>query len=213
MRLLRPCFLSSFLFPGAVFRLKTREKQICLTFDDGPHPETTPEILQILKRHNIKAVFFCRGDTAERYPGLVQEIISEGHLTGNHGYSHLDGWKTPAGKYTDDVERASLFVPSVLFRPPYGRLTLKQDKTLVKKYKIVFWDLMPYDFDTKFGAGNSLRILKTKIRPGSVIVLHDSPRSSVISFLGEFIEFAFNQGYSFVLPDEIPGNKPGLKNK
>lgn len=207
MRLIRPWFFTSLLFPRAIFRMKTGEKQICLTFDDGPNPETTPEILRILKEHNVRALFFCRGDAAERYPDLMQEIISEGHMTGNHGYSHLDGWKTPADMYADDVERASLFVPSSFFRPPYGRLTVKQDKTLLKKYKIVFWDLMPYDFDAEFGPENSLRVLKKKIRPGSVIVLHDSPNSSVISFLSEFIVFAFRRGFSFVLPADNSGIK------
>ena len=208
MRFIRPWFFISVLFPNALFRLKTREKQICLTFDDGPNPRTTPELLAILKKYGVRAVFFCRGDAAEKYPELVQEIISAGHLTGNHGYSHLDGWKTPADKYAYDVVKASSFVPSGFFRPPYGRLTLRQDKTLAKKYKIVFWDLMPYDYDPEFGAENSLRILKKKIRSGSVIVLHDSPRSSVVSFLSEFIGFALSRGYSFVLPADNQVSNP-----
>lgn len=208
MRFVRPWFFTPILFPDALFRIKTGEKQICLTFDDGPNPATTPEILAILKKYNVRALFFCRGDAAEKYPKLIQDIIAAGHLTGNHGYRHLDGWRTPAGTYTDDVEKASSFIPSGFFRPPYGRLTMKQDKTLVKKYKIVFWDVMPHDYDPEFGAGKSLRILKSKIRPGSVIVLHDSPRSSVLSFLSEFIGFALRSGYSFVLPADNKVNNP-----
>lgn len=201
MRLYRPFFFAKWLFPEALFRIRTSERVLCLTFDDGPNPDSTPLILDILDKHGIKAVFFCRGDAAEEFPELMKMIVSKGHLTGNHGFSHQDGWRIKVKYYLDDVKRASELTSSLIFRPPYGRLTMKQDKTLAKSYRIVFWDLMPYDFDPGFGSIRSLNILKRKIRPGTVIVLHDTPASSVLSFLDDFIDHASGKGYRFVLPD------------
>ena len=200
MRLFRPGFIAGFLYPEALFRIKTSEKVLCLTFDDGPHPDTTFKLLDILDNHNVKALFFCNGSAAEKYPDLIDLICSSGHMVGNHGYSHFDGWRTSAGKYISDTIRASTFTSSVLFRPPYGRLNLTQYRVLAKRFKIFFWDLMPYDFDKKFGRTNSLMVLKKKIRPGSLIVLHDKAESVAESLLGEFIEYAAGEGYRFVLP-------------
>lgn len=201
MRLFRPCFIAGCLYPGAVFRIKTNEKLLCLTFDDGPHQDSTPKLLDILEKHSIKAVFFCTGKSAAEDPVLINQIISGGHMIGNHGFNHLDGWITSLNRYIKDVSVAAPFTSRVMFRPPYGRIGFEQFRKLNKKYKIVFWDIMPYDFDKKFGAGNSLKILKKMIRPGSVVVLHDSPGSSSNDFLEEFIVFSIEEGYRFVFPE------------
>lgn len=189
-----------FLFPEALFRIKTNEKVLCLTFDDGPHPGSTPHLLNTLDRCGIKALFFCNGNAAEKYPELIKQITLKGHLIGNHGYSHLNGWKTDTLRYSEDVKRAAGMTSAKIFRPPYGRLTMKQDKILTKQYRLVFWDLMPYDFEPHFGADGSLKILKKKIRSGSIIVLHDTPESTALSFLNEFIDFASARGFIFVVP-------------
>jgi peptidoglycan/xylan/chitin deacetylase (PgdA/CDA1 family) len=198
MRLFRPFFLLRLVYPEAIFRVRTTEKELCLTFDDGPHPDTTPHILEILEARNVKAVFFCSGREAEKYPELVNLILLKGHLIGNHGYIHLNGWKTNVSEYIENAARAELFTSPGLFRPPYGRIRLAQYCTLVKKYRIVFWDLMPYDFDEKIDSKRVLNILKKKIRPGSVIVLHDKTSSLCLSFLEEFIKYAEDDGYKFV---------------
>jgi peptidoglycan-N-acetylglucosamine deacetylase len=200
MRLFRPFIRSGLLFPSAIFRIKTQNKELCLSFDDGPDPVSTPGILDILKAHNIKALFFCSGQNAEKYPGLVNLILSAGHIPGNHGYRHLDGWKTPSKEYIENVSEGDRLTSSVLFRPPYGRIRLSQYRRLAKKYSIVFWDLMPYDFDNKMGKDRMLVILKEKIRPGSIIVLHDTSGSTALSFLNDFIDYAVNEGYKFVTP-------------
>ena len=149
---------------------------MCLTFDDGPDPDSTPQLLDILDKHDIKALFFCDGRAAEKYPDLINRMISKGHIIGNHGYNHLNGWKTSLKKYIADVVNAAPYTSSGLFRPPYGRLRFNQYRELKEKYKIVFWDIMPYDFDRSFGSGNSLRVLKKKLRRGSIIVLHDTTK-------------------------------------
>jgi peptidoglycan/xylan/chitin deacetylase (PgdA/CDA1 family) len=200
MRLVRPLFPAGPVFPEALFRLKSSEKTVCLTFDDGPDPGSTPELLDILDIMNIKALFFCTGKNAEEFPELVHEIKSRGHIIGNHGYYHLDGWKTSVNKYCENVERASQFTSNNLFRPPYGRLRIRQYRCLKKSFKIVLWDIMSYDFDQDFGAGQSLELLNNKLRPGSIIVLHDTPASSCTTFLKDFIENSFSKGYRFCFP-------------
>jgi peptidoglycan-N-acetylglucosamine deacetylase len=203
MRLFRSGFFADCLYPEAIFRIKTTEKLLCLTFDDGPHPNSTPLILEILDKYNIKAVFFCDGRSAKEYPDLINQITSKGHIIGNHGYNHLNGWRTSTEKYIDDIGKAATNTSASLFRPPYGRLRLGQYRRLKKNYKIVFWDLMPYDFDTSFGSEDSLEILKSMIRPGSVIVLHDKPNSATIAILKEFLAFAVDEGYRFEIPIRI----------
>lgn len=198
MRLFRPFPLLRLVYPEAVFRITTTAKELCLTFDDGPHPETTPEILDILESYILKAAFFCNGREAEKYPGLVDLIVSKGHVIGNHGYDHLSGWKTNVRDYIENARRAEKFTSSTLFRPPYGRIRQSQYRELKKKYRIVFWDLMPYDFDEKIGGKRAFYILKEKIRPGSIIVLHDKATSSCFSFLADFIKYAEKNGYKFV---------------
>ena len=200
MRLFRPGYLGSCLCPGALFRIKTTEKILYLTFDDGPDPLSTPQLLRILQTHRIPAMFFCKGLEAENYSDLMNQIRNRGHLIGNHGYNHLDGWRTDTVKYLYDVTMAAEFTSDKLFRPPFGKLTPKQRK-LLSHYKIILWDLMAYDFDVTFGSERSLKVLKSKVRPGSIIVLHDTITSCANTILEEFIIFALKEGYRFDLVD------------
>jgi peptidoglycan/xylan/chitin deacetylase (PgdA/CDA1 family) len=200
MRFFRLCFLAGWLYPDAFFRIKTDEKLLFLSFDDGPDPYSTPGLLEVLKKFGIKALFFCDGRAAEKYPELVMKIISEGHVIGNHGNKHMNGWVTPTDKYVDDVRKASAFTSSRLFRPPYGRITLRQYRKLKIDYKIFFWDLMPYDFDISFGVSNSLRVLRKNIRRGSVIVFHDNSQSMAPDILPEFIDYCHSKEFRFSLP-------------
>jgi peptidoglycan/xylan/chitin deacetylase (PgdA/CDA1 family) len=202
MRLFRPVFLARWLYPEAIFRVRTTSKVLYLTFDDGPDPFSTPRLLGILKMHDIKALFFCDGRAAEKYPDLIIQIRKEGHLIGNHGYSHFDGWHTNLNKYISDVTRASEFTSDKIFRPPYGRLTTKQQR-LLKSYKIVFWDIMAFDFDATFGSTKSLDVLKKRKRPGSIMVLHDKASSCNNEIISDFISSSISSGYRFGLLDEI----------
>lgn len=203
MRLFRPGFLAGCFYPEALFRIKTTEKVLYLTFDDGPDKDSTPQLLDILARYTIKGLFFCSGKSAEMNPALMKLLRGEGHLIGNHGYHHLDGWRTDPATYNSDILNAVAFTSSKIFRPPFGRLSLKQSRNVSKSYKIVFWDIMAYDFDIAFGRDRSLKVLKEKIRPGSIIALHDKETSCANSILEEFIVFAKSKGYRFELLDLV----------
>ncbi len=199
MRLCRPPFFVRRVYPEALFRIGSTDRILCLSFDDGPDPGSTPQLLKILRDKNIKAMFFCSGRAAEKYPSLVDEIRSAGHTLGNHGYSHLDGWKTSFKEYCDDINLASEFTSGRLFRPPYGRIKLSQYRELRRSFTIFFWDIMTFDFDKRLSPEKSLQLLGRKIRPGSIIVLHDTPASSCKYFLKEFIERSVAKDYRFEL--------------
>jgi len=188
------------LYPEAVFRLENDcRNEVCLTFDDGPDPVTTPDILKILRNHGIKATFFCTGHNVEKYPELFKEIIDGGHQVGNHGYMHIKGLITKVPEYLENAEKGYLITNSILFRPPYGSISKREYNLLRQRNKIVFWDLMVYDFDRSFRKGGPLSTLKRLVRPGSVIVLHDNSRSCAGEFLDEAIIFLKSEGYRFSL--------------
>jgi len=187
------------LAPSLVYEINDDEKSVYLTFDDGPVPETTPFILDILSRYDAKATFFCLGKNVQQYPHLYQIIRETGHKTGNHSYSHLDGWKTKNKIYFDDIEAASHLIDSSLFRPPYGRITPAQIRHLKKKYKIIMWDVVSGDFDP----GTSLRQCRDNVldnvSPGSIVVMHDSlkAKEKVLGTLPVIMEKLASEGYKF----------------
>jgi peptidoglycan/xylan/chitin deacetylase (PgdA/CDA1 family) len=196
---------ATLIYPDAIYRVRGPGKRLCLTFDDGPDPVSTPVILDILSDHNIKATFFCTGSKVLASPGLFARIATEGHDVGNHGFSHLNGLKTPVRKYCQDILRGRDITCSNLFRPPYGRLRVRQYKILERSMQIVFWDLMPYDFDVSLPPEASYRVLTKRMRAGSLIVLHDRASASSLQFLDRFIRRALDEGYLFVPVHDISG--------
>ena len=195
-------FPAGIIYPEAVYRIKGKGKRLYLTFDDGPDPVSTPEILDILKAHDVHATFFCTGSKVQASPGLFARVAAEGHTIGNHGFSHLNGLTTSIRAYCSDILRGRDITCSNLFRPPYGRLRVRQYRILERSMRIVFWDLMPYDFDRKLTADQSYSILLRRIRPGSVIVLHDTESSNAALYLDRFIQKALEEGYSFGSVDD-----------
>jgi len=165
-----------YVFPKALWRVD-HSQSIFLTFDDGPDPISTPILLSLLDKYNIKASFFCNGERAQKFPQLIKEIKSHGHYIGNHGYHHISGWSTSTDKYIANAEQANAIIPSKAYRPPYGKMTHSQYRSVNKKYKIVLWDVMPGDFDQKVDHQKLLKNLTTYTKAGSIIVLHDSPHA------------------------------------
>lgn len=197
MRFFRPGLVPRLLFPEAVFRVEGPEKLLYLTFDDGPDPSSTQQLLDELEETGVKAVFFLNGQAAEKFPELVSQIREHGHLTGNHGYRHLNGWKTPAKEYLGNAEKAVPFTSGSLFRPPYGKMTPAQYRLLKNKFRIIMWDVMAWDFDPRFSPERSMDVLTSKMRAGSIIVLHDTPASNCLKFLRGFIDRAKKEGFLF----------------
>ena len=163
----------------AVYKIPTVENKVYLTFDDGPCPETTPQILDILQKHSIKATFFCVGDNIIKHPELFTRIKAEGHQVGNHTMHHSKGFYTNTNDYLNEIDECAAIVGNNLFRPPHGLITPRQNSMLRNKgYKIIQWDIITYDWDNKHTPDDILNIVKRYTRPGSIIVLHDSIKSA-----------------------------------
>ena len=173
--------IATSIFPGMHFTMAATAGKagvrpaVYLTFDDGPHPESTPRILELLAKHNAQATFFCLGRNAEKYPAVYDSILTAGHAVGNHSYSHPNGWTTSTRRYVADIDRAAIIISSNLFRPPYGRITPGQYRQLKKRYNIIMWTRQYADYRPGF---NPATANLSAIRPGDILVMHDSVRSA-----------------------------------
>lgn len=162
------------LFPGVIWSIPNSENKVFLTFDDGPDPEGTPRILDILAEYDARATFFCLGRQVEKFPALFERIKKEGHEIGNHTFNHISGWTTSHKKYFADIEKANAIIGSKLFRPPYGRIKPSQIRALKEQYKIVMWDVLSGDYERNLTSEACLRNVVDKARIGSIIVMHDN---------------------------------------
>lgn len=161
-------------FGSITWSVNTNKKVIYLTFDDGPIPFITEKILKALSIFNAKATFFCVGENVKKYPSIYREILSEGHSTGNHTFSHLPGLKTDTRVYIENVKKAKEYIDSDLFRPPHGRMKKSQQNIIEKDYNIILWDVLSLDYDNRISANTCLNNVTHFTRPGSVIVFHDN---------------------------------------
>ncbi|MDR0371107.1 MAG: polysaccharide deacetylase family protein [Prevotellaceae bacterium] len=200
MELQFPSILRSFL-GNRVWRKNPKERKIYLTFDDGPVPEVTPLVLDILDEYAWKATFFCIGENVKKHPGLYQEILERGHKTGNHTFNHLKGKNTGLSEYCDNVKYASKYIDSKLFRPPYGKMTQEQQKKLATDYEIIMWDIISYDYSQRLLPDEVLSKVKRHSRNGSIVVFHDSikAKNNVLAALPQAIEFWNSQQYEYGL--------------
>ena len=204
MRIIQqPPFMFRWAYPEAVWRLSKTEKSVYLTFDDGPIPEVTPWVLDLLNQHGIKATFFCVGENVSRYPEIFKQIINEGHKVGNHSQHHVRGRDLSLEEYLNDVQEAQELIHSNLFRPPYGSLSIQQYNKLKKLYKIVFWDVLTEDYNNKLTPNECLENVRKYSRNGSVIVFHDSLKAweRLLEFLPSAIQYLKEEGYNFNLID------------
>jgi len=193
-----PPFITKYL-NNYTWRIKTVEKKLYLTFDDGPIPFLTEKILDILNEFQAKATFFCVGDNVRKYPDIYQKILDAGHTTGNHTFSHLNGWKTPVNEYLDDTKKAEKYIDSHLFRPPHGKIKTAQQEVIRKKYDIILWDILTLDYDQSITKQQCFRNIKHFARPGSVIVFHDNYKAerNMLYSLRKTLEYYGSLGYSF----------------
>ncbi|MES2629473.1 MAG: polysaccharide deacetylase family protein [Bacteroidota bacterium] len=160
-----------------VWNLPGSEKNtLYLTFDDGPIPEVTPWVLDQLRLFNVRATFFCVGENAARYPELLERIVNEGHVIGNHTHNHLKGWSTTDREYFRNIIEAGKHIPSRLFRPPYGRIKPSQLKVLRKQYQVIMWSVLTQDYDQKISPERCLDNACTSAN-GDIVLFHDSVKA------------------------------------
>lgn len=198
--------LYRWLFPGVIWRIKTREKHLYLTFDDGPVPEVTPWVLDLLKRYDAKATFFCVGENVFRYPELYNRLIQEGHQVGNHTFNHMPGFKNKRMAYVENIGKAGSLIKSNLFRPPHGQIRFSLRSWLNRRFKVIMWDVLSGDYDKNRSGERCSRDVIKGVRPGSIIVFHDSLKAekNLRIALPETLKVLSAEGYAFyAIPEGV----------
>ena len=201
MHFVRPIFFLKYLYSKAIWRKSKQENNIYLTFDDGPIPEVTPWILDLLLKKNIKATFFCVGDNIRKHPDIFARIKAEGHSVGNHTYNHLKGWDTNDEQYFENIAKCQELTQTQLFRPPYGRMKLSQQHELAKHYDIVMWDVLTGDYDARISPEQCLKNATEYVRNGSILVFHDNIKAipNLKYALEKTIDSLMHRGFNFLL--------------
>ena len=186
-------------FGNVIWRITPSEKVIYLTFDDGPVPEVTLEVLDILDKFGWKATFFCVGENVVKHPSVYNEILKRGHRAANHSYNHLKGFNCSVDDYVSNVNKAAEVIDSKLFRPPYGRIKKSQIRALQHHYRIVMWDVITHDYNANLSADDVFKNVTRNLRKGSVVVFHDSvkARKNVLAVLPKAIQFWEQNGYTY----------------
>jgi len=192
------------LFPGAIWRINKSEKCVCLTFDDGPVPEITTWVLDVLDRYNVKATFFCVGDNVRKYPEIYRQLLDRGHRVGNHTFHHKQGLSCRTKNFVLNTALANRYIDSKLFRPPHGHMRFRQLLKLRKDHKVIMWDVVTRDYSYRLNAEQVFQIVKKYTRNGSIVVFHDSKKaeSRLKEALPKSIEWLLQQGYTFKLFDD-----------
>ncbi len=194
------------LISGCTWERPGSHKTIYLSFDDGPSPKITGQILELLAEFNAKATFFCVGENLLRYPETGAQIISEGHTIGNHTLRHSKGWNTPIKIYIDEIDQTQHIINRLqpnapkLFRPPYGRITPKQISELTSRgYEIVLWSELSCDYDPNVNIQKSIGALSKNSKSGSIVVFHDSEKAAaqVLQILPAYLQKMSESGFGF----------------
>ena len=193
------------IFPNFIWDIPSNKKVIYLTFDDGPTPEITYWVLKELQKFNAKATFFCIGKNVVNYPDIIENIIIDGHVIGNHTQNHLNGWKTKTSTYVSDVLKTKQIINELniqsLFRPPYGKIKKRQATELQKLgYQIIMWDVLSADFDTKISKKKCLDNVLNNSVSGSIVVFHDSEKAfeKLKYVLPRVLKYFNEKGFEFV---------------
>lgn len=199
--LVRPPKIVRSLYNDAIWRKSKHEPRIYLTFDDGPIPDLTEWVLDVLKHYQIKATFFCVGENIVKHSQIFERIVNEGHRVGNHTFNHIKGWKTSVDEYLSNVEKCQALTQSDLFRPPYGRISKKQYQNILKTHQVILWDVLTYDYDKFTSPEKCLKQSIKHTRNGSIIVFHDNLKATLNlkHTLPKYIEACIENGFEFAL--------------
>lgn len=206
MRLITTPKILRLFYPSFLWEMPKGEKKLYLTFDDGPHPTITPQVLEILKKFNAKATFFCIGNNVNKYKDTFELIKKEGHSVGNHTFNHERGWKTKTSDYIKSVKEADALIQSPLFRPPHGRIKSSQIRAIKnlrisksQNLKIVAWTVISYDWDKSLSPEDCFNNVIKNSDDGSIIVFHDSEKAvdNMIPALTKVLEYYTDKGFTF----------------
>ncbi len=200
MKFIQPPYFAKRYYPDAVWRFSIADKRLFLTFDDGPHPSITAEVLKLLDQYHAKATFFCVGENVKKYPEIYEQIKNAEHTIGNHTFNHLNGWETSLLGYAKNISKASAYIASKLFRPPYGKITQAQVKFLKgHQYRLVMWDILTYDWANIPNLEKHYKKVSKAIHSGSIIVFHDSEKAKTNMFylLEKVLAEFSKKGYTF----------------
>lgn len=191
--------LLQWIFPNYTWKVKTTKKVVYFTFDDGPHPEITPWVLEQLAIYKAKATFFMVGENIIKYPNIFEQVKLHGHQIGNHTFNHLNGWETNNDSYFQNMERCQQLTKTNLFRPPYGRIKKSQAKHISKTHQIIMWNKLSRDYDINLNIEESLKALKLLPANGAIFVFHDSEKAfkNLKVLLPELLQYYQNNGYCF----------------
>ena len=198
-----PTFIQ-WLYPNLIWHKSRSEKCLYVTFDDGPIPEITPTVLDILDRYNAKGTFFCVGDNISKYPEIYQQVINRGHMIANHTFNHLNGWKTEVSEYLSNISLCQDLITAdnegkQLFRPPYGKIKKRAARQLHSTYEIIMWDVLSGDFDQNLSPEKCLANTIDATRAGSIVIFHDSLKAkhNILYALPKYLEHFTHLGYNF----------------
>lgn len=199
MLLEQPTSILSKIYPKGIFRRNPEEHSVYITFDDGPIPEVTPWLLDILDQYGIKATFFVVGDNVRKHPDIFKMVVERGHHIGNHTFNHVRGMRMRNHDYIDNVKKCESLISTRLFRPPHGVLRPWTYHYMEGSYDIIFYDVITRDYNEKLKPEKVLEIVKKYTRNGSIIVFHDSLRSekNLRYALPKAIEWLKQEGYEF----------------
>lgn len=184
-------------------------KKIAITFDDGPNSQFTPEVLNILSKYNAKGTFFCIGQQVEKNPEVLKSIVNEGHLAGNHSYSHnyfinfksTQGWVAELQR-TDNIMEKVIGTKPTLFRPPFGVTTPHLAKAVkASGHHVIAWNIRSFDTVLK-NPEVILKRLTHKLKPGSIILLHDN-HPEIVYILERLLQFLQKNGYQMVTINQL----------
>ncbi len=200
--------LAAPLFPDMLWRRRPAggERIAYLTFDDGPTPEMTDLLLDLLARYDAEATHFLIGARAERDPGRVRAMAEAGHTIGNHSFTHPDAWRTDPSALAEEMERTTGVLEAITqkpvryLRPPYGRFTPAMRAWCQENgQRLVMWDVMPGDFLPEATPRRVERHVRRALRPGSIVVLHDNPvaRTALPDALERLLGTLSDDGWRF----------------
>jgi peptidoglycan/xylan/chitin deacetylase (PgdA/CDA1 family) len=195
-----------FFFPKLIWKNNhlATEKIIYLTFDDGPTPEVTQNVLELLRKYEAKATFFCIGKNIESNQNLAKQILLEGHKIGNHTMNHVNAWQVSTQDYYNEYvacENAinNLGTNSIGFRPPYGRISYFINKKLVEYTKIYMWTFISGDYNKNNNPERIIKSAKKSFQHGSIFIFHDSYKAFPIlsKILEPILEYGAQNNFLF----------------